>query len=240
MESAEDQLVDESGRLVRLFTPPFDHSQPHPGYIMGYPPGLRENGGQYTHGSLWMAMAWSRLGEGGRAVHLLKMMNPVELTRNPEDVARYRGEPYVLGADVYAAPGMVGRCGWTWYTGSAAWMYRIWIEETLGFQLRGDSLTLNPTLPGEWPGFQMTYRYRSATYEIEVSSGNAASAELQVDGHRMEDGRVRLVDDGAIHHVTLKMAKRLAAPPPERRSMKLLAAQVLPEPERRRPATPAR
>jgi cyclic beta-1,2-glucan synthetase len=218
MESAQQYLVDESNRLVRLFTPPFDHSQPHPGYVMGYPPGLRENGGQYTHGSMWMAMAWARLGDGGRAVHLLNMMNPVELSRTPEDVDCYRGEPYVLAADVSTAPGMTGRCGWTWYSGSAAWMYRIWIEEVLGFQLRGDTLTLKPVLPGDWPGFEMTYRHQSATYEIAVkanAAGDSKEMELEVDGRKLDDGRIPLADDGAPHHVIVRMPKRPAAQPGE-------------------------
>ena len=123
MESAERLLVRERDRLVLLFDPPFDHSDPNPGYIMGYPPGMRENGGQYTHGAMWMAMAWARMREGGRAAHLLQMMNPIELNRTPEDLARYRGEPYVVAADVYAAAGHVGQSGWTWYTGSAGWTW---------------------------------------------------------------------------------------------------------------------
>jgi cyclic beta-1,2-glucan synthetase len=213
MESAEKYLVDKNDRLVLLFTPPFDHSLPHPGYIMGYPPGLRENGGQYTHGSLWLAMGWARLGDGGRAVHLLKMMNPVELSRNPEDVARYRGEPYALAADVSSAPGLIGRCGWTWYTGSAGWMYRIWIEEVLGFQVRGDTLTLHPVLPAEWPGFEMTYRYRSARYEIAVHAGNTTGTEL--DGAKLDDGRIHLADDGAVHHVVVRIARQPVASPAE-------------------------
>jgi cyclic beta-1,2-glucan synthetase len=208
MESAQRLLVDEGGRLVRLFTPPFDHSLPNPGYIMGYPPGLRENGGQYTHGSLWMAMAWARLRDGGRAVHLLKLMNPVELSRTPEDVARYRGEPYVVAADVSSAPGMVGRCGWTWYTGSAAWMYRVWMEEVLGFHLRGDRLTLDPVLPADWAGFDMTYRHRSATYEIAVkhTDANLTVLEVEMDGLIL-GGAIRLADDGATHRVTVRVPK---------------------------------
>ncbi len=198
MESANRYLVDEKDHLVRLFTPPFDHSQPSPGYIMGYPPGLRENGGQYTHGSLWMAMARARMGQGEAAVHLLKMMSPVELSRGPEDVDRYRGEPYVVSADVSDASGRAGRSGWTWYSGSAGWMYRIWIEEVLGFQLRGDSLSLNPVIPGDWPGFEISYRYRSSIYEIAVVRNAAGSTnELEVDGGHVADGVIRLADDGA-------------------------------------------
>jgi cyclic beta-1,2-glucan synthetase len=217
MDSAERYLVDEAGRLVRLFTPPFDHSQPNPGYVMGYPPGLRENGGQYTHGSLWLAMAWARLGDGGRAVHLLELMNPVELSRGPEDVARYRVEPYITAADVSSAPRMTGRGGWTWYTGSAAWMYRIWIEEVLGFHLQGDTLTLSPVLPADWSGFEMTYRHGTATYEIAVTTQESDFAESQVelDGQMQGDARVHLVGDGAIHHVKIRIPKRTASPKSE-------------------------
>ena len=214
MESAERFLVDEGGKLVRLFTPPFDHSRPNPGYVMGYPPGLRENGGQYTHGSQWLAMAWARLGDGERAVQLLKLMNPVELSRSLEDVARYRGEPYVVAADVSSAPGMIGRCGWTWYTGSAAWMYRIWIEEVLGFQLRGDRLRLCPVVPDEWQGFEITYRHRSATYEFAVvrrADGNAAGVEVEEDGRKLEGGWIGLADDGMTHRVTVRIPKRMAS-----------------------------
>jgi cyclic beta-1,2-glucan synthetase len=213
MASAEQSLVDEKDNLVRLFTPPFNHSSPNPGYIMGYPPGLRENGGQYTHGSLWMAMAQARMGDGAAAVHLLKMMNPVERTRRPEDVARYRGEPYVVAADVSSAAGKAGRCGWTWYTGSAGWMYRIWMEEVLGFQLRGDTLTLKPVIPDDWPGFEMRYRHRSAIYEINViwhAENNPMTLEL--DGQQVNDGVIHLNDDGATHLLTLRMARRPAAP----------------------------
>ncbi len=208
MVSAEAFLVGERDRLVRLFTPPFDRSTPNPGYIMGYPPGLRENGGQYTHGSLWMAMARARMGDGNAAVHLLQMMSPVELARGPEDVARYRGEPYVVTADVSSAEGKVGRSGWTWYTGSAAWMYRIWIEEVLGFHLRGDVLILNPAIPDDWPGFEMTFRYRSSTYEIAIlGQGTPGPATIELDGRVIDGNLVHLAGDGVIHHITIRLAR---------------------------------
>ncbi len=182
MESAEANLVRERDRLVLLFTPPFDHSEPNPGYIMGYPPGLRENGGQYTHGSLWMAMAWARLSEGEKAVRLLQLMNPIESNRTPADVARYRGEPYVTAGDVYAASGRVGQSGWTWYTGSSAWMYRIWVEEVLGFRVHGDRFTVEPSMPAGWPGFELTWRHGSSVYEIKVMRHEMESAVLELDG----------------------------------------------------------
>jgi cyclic beta-1,2-glucan synthetase len=194
MEAVETNLVREKDNLVLLFTPPFDRSLPNPGYIMGYPPGLRENGGQYTHGSLWMALGWARLGEGARAVRLLQFMNPVELSRSPEAAANYRGEPYVVAADVYAAPGRMGQGGWTWYTGSAGWMYRIWVEEVLGFKRRGDWLTIDPAVPDDWPGFEIAYRYRSTVYEIRV---------CRREGEKAAASRIQLVDDGGKHEITV-------------------------------------
>jgi uncharacterized protein YjbJ (UPF0337 family) len=203
LESTDRLLVDETNKLVRLFTPPFDHSTPHPGYIMGYPPGLRENGGQYTHGALWTALAWARLGEGSAAVRLLTMMNPVEHTRTPDKVAHYRGEPYSAAADVTSAQGRAGQSGWTWYTGSAAWMYRIWIEEVLGFHLRGDQLTLRPAIPDDWPGFEITYRYRSATYHITVQKDPSLAVPAPEFLH--------LVDDGATHRVLIRIPRKAAS-----------------------------
>ena len=216
MESAERYLVDQEDRLVRLFTPPFDHSQPNPGYIMGYPPGLRENGGQYTHGSLWLAMAWARLGDGTRAARLLTLMNPIELSRSPEDIARYQGEPYVVAADISSAPSRMGRCGWTWYTGSAGWMYRIWVEEVLGFRLRGETLTLNPAIPDSWSGFEITFRYRSASYEIAVTADPASpGVEVELDGRILGDSRIPLSGEGATHRIAVRIPKGPALVPAE-------------------------
>jgi cyclic beta-1,2-glucan synthetase len=208
MESAERHLVLERDRLVLLFHPPFDHSEPNPGYIMGYPPGVRENGGQYTHGSLWMALAWARMGQGHNAVRLLQMMNPIELTRNPDATARYRGEPYVVAADVSAAKGRTGQSGWTWYTGSAAWMYRIWIEEVLGFRLRGDRFTLDPVIPAEWPGFELTYRHGDAIFEITVQRHETSDvAVLTLDGEENSNLTVPLSVPPGVHRVNFWMAR---------------------------------
>jgi cyclic beta-1,2-glucan synthetase len=206
MQSVTRNLVRERDQMVLLFTPPFDHSEPHPGYIMGYPPGVRENGGQYTHGSLWVAQAWARLGDGDRAVSLLQMMNPIEHSRNPDTADRYRGEPYVVAADISSAPGKVGRAGWTWYTGSASWMYRIWLEDVLGFRLRGDFLHLCPSIPQDWPGFELVYRYGSAAYEISVKREEGFATRMEMDGLPLEDSMIRLTDDGAKHRVTVRLA----------------------------------
>jgi cyclic beta-1,2-glucan synthetase len=214
MQSAESQLVIERDRLALLFTPPFDHSEPHPGYIMGYPPGIRENGGQYTHGALWIAAAWARLGDGAAAVRLLKMMNPVENSRDPQATEHYRGEPYGVAADVSSALGKVGRSGWTWYTGSAGWMYRIWIEEVLGFQLRGDRLTIAPVIPADWDGFEIAYRHRSTVYEIAVRRRASNEARImEIDGHEAENSSIQLTDDGGKHKVTVWIPRGSSAIP---------------------------
>jgi cellobiose phosphorylase len=198
MQSVEEYLIRKKDKLVLLFTPPFDHSTPHPGYIMGYPPGVRENGGQYTHAALWVAMAFARMGDGERAVDTLQMLNPVEHSRNPEEYETYRTEPYAVAADLYSLKTQVGRGGWTWYTGSAGWMYRVWLEEVLGFKLRGDRLTIKPAIPEDWPGFAINFRYGQTEYRIEVENGDKTSeteVRLEDDGKnrtlRFSAGRVR-------------------------------------------------
>ncbi|MBE0660307.1 MAG: glycosyl transferase [Bryobacteraceae bacterium] len=205
MQSADRLLLDEQNRIMRLFTPPFDHSTPHPGYIMGYPPGIRENGGQYTHGALWMASGWARLGRGDRAVRLLTLLSPVESSVNPKMVARYRGEPYVAAADVYSSPDHPGQAGWTWYTGSAGWMYRIWLEEVLGFKLSGDTLQIAPVIPMQWDGFEIRYRYRSTQYTISIKRQAMGESLIELDGQPLPGGLIHLTDDGGTHLITIRL-----------------------------------
>ena len=190
MRSVEAHLIREKEKLVLLNTPPFDKSSPHPGYIMGYPPGVRENGGQYTHAALWVAMAFARMGDGDRAVKVLQMLNPIEHSRTPEDYAAYRTEPYVVAADVYSLKSEIGRGGWTWYTGSAGWMYRVWLEEVLGFKLRAGRLSIEPVIPENWPGYVLTFRYGRTEYRIEVENGGERSRQ-----------EIQLVDDGVRHAI---------------------------------------
>jgi cellobiose phosphorylase len=204
MGSVEKYLIRSKEKLVLLFTPPFDHSMPHPGYIMGYPPGVRENGGQYTHAALWVAMAMARMGEGRRAVDVLQMLNPIEHARTPEDCAVYRTEPYAVAADVYSLESQPGRGGWTWYTGSAGWMYRVWLEEVLGFKLRGNQLSIEPAIPEEWPGFVITFRYGQTEYRIEVQNGG--------EGSRQE---IQLVDDHQKHTVQITTGHRPSRKTPD-------------------------
>jgi cellobiose phosphorylase len=200
MRAVDEHLIRRMDKLVLLFTPPFDHSTPHPGYIMGYPPGVRENGGQYTHAALWVAMAFARLGDGARAVEVLQMLNPIEHSRTPEDYATYRTEPYAIAADVYSLHGQVGRGGWTWYTGSAGWMYRVWLEEVLGFKLRRDMLRIEPAIPENWPGYVLTFRYGGTEYRIEVTKGGEPTQQ-----------EVHLVDDGLPHVIQINAGPRVSA-----------------------------
>ena len=166
MAAVGEQLVDHEAGLIRLFTPAFDQSDHNPGYIKGYVPGVRENGGQYTHAAIWVVWAWTMLGEGGRAADLLRLISPVR--HAAEDSARYMVEPYVIAADVYTAAGHAGRGGWTWYTGSASWLYRLGIEQVLGLRRQGDTLTVTPCLPPEWTGYTASYRIGTTTYQITV------------------------------------------------------------------------
>ncbi|MDQ3814400.1 MAG: hypothetical protein M3347_10665, partial [Armatimonadota bacterium] len=221
MRAVEEHLARAEDKMVLLFTPPFDKTPQDPGYIKGYPPGVRENGGQYTHAALWVALAYARRGDGNQAVRLLKMLNPVEHAREPDQVARYKVEPYVVAADVYSLEGHVGRGGWTWYTGSASWMYRVWIEEVLGFQMRGEHLVIDPTIRADWKEFKLRYRYRSAFYNILVENPDSVQhgvVWVEVDGERRTDNTIPLRDDGANHAVRVRMGtapRRGATAPPE-------------------------
>jgi len=205
LESAWRHLVRKEDGLALLFTPPFDQSTPSPGYIKGYPPGVRENGGQYTHAALWMAMAMARKGDGQRAVELLRLLNPIEHARDAEAVWHYGVEPYVVAADVYRLPGRVGQGGWSWYTGSAAWMYRAWVEEILGVRIRGDQMRIDPVIPASWPGFSLRYRHGETVYSVVVENPDGCEhgvAWVEMDGQRLVDG-VILLERGLVKHQVL-------------------------------------
>jgi cyclic beta-1,2-glucan synthetase len=209
MAAVDKYLVRRDEKLSLLFTPPFNNPAQDPGYIKGYPPGIRENGGQYTHGALWAVQAFAMLGDGDRAGELLSMMNPIHHADGPAGVHRYKVEPYVVCADLYSEPPHVGRGGWTWYTGSAAWMYRVATEWLLGFRVQGNNLVLDPCIPRSWPGFEITFRYRSARYDISVENPLGVCRGIlatKLDGE-MQSGSSRslipLVDDGAVHRVQI-------------------------------------
>jgi len=207
MRSLERHLVREDVRILPLLTPPFDKTPHDPGYIKGYLPGVRENGAQYTHAALWSVLATALQGDGDRAFELFQMINPLTRTRTPEDVAVYQLEPYVVAADVYTAAGHVGRGGWSWYTGSASWMYRVGLEAILGFTKRGDTISLDPRTPAHWAEFGIAYRYGRTTYEIAVERPGAAqrgNQEVTLDGRALEAETIPLVDDGAAHRVVVR------------------------------------
>ncbi len=211
MQAVDDRLVRRDSGLIQLLDPPFDKSSLNPGYIRGYVPGVRENGGQYTHGAIWMAMAFAALGERERAWELLTMINPVNHTRSQEAIATYKVEPYVMAADVYALAPHIGRGGWTWYTGSAGWMYRLIMESLLGLKLEGDKLHLVPCLPTDWQAFKIHYRYQETVYHIAVSQArvgdgvSSAVTSVTVDGVEQHDKAIHLVDDRQEHRVEVRI-----------------------------------
>ncbi|MDA8079876.1 MAG: hypothetical protein M0Z79_13195 [Nitrospiraceae bacterium] len=206
MEAVDKLLVRRDPGLIQLLDPPFDKSDLNPGYIKGYVPGVRENGGQYTHAAIWAAMAFAQLGDNRRAWELLAMINPVNHGRTREEIATYKVEPYVVAADVYAVSPHVGRGGWTWYTGSAGWMYRLILESLLGLRLEADKLRFAPCLPGEWESFKAHYRYRETVYHITVLQSRCGSIEkVTVDGVEQSDAAISLVDDHQEHSVEVIM-----------------------------------
>jgi len=207
MRSLNEHLVKEDARLIMLLTPPFNHGSHDPGYIQGYLPGVRENGAQYTHAALWAVYATALQGDGNRAMHLYQTINPVTHALTPEDVATYKVEPYVVAADVYTAEGHVGRGGWTWYTGSASWLYRVGLEAILGFTKRGETLEMNPCIPDAWKEFTVEYRHGDSTYTILVRNPDGVQkgiASITLDGAPVE-GPVPLVSDGQPHEVIATM-----------------------------------
>jgi cyclic beta-1,2-glucan synthetase len=210
MASVERELIRPLDHLALLFTPPFDKTLADPGYIKGYPPGIRENGGQYTHAALWSVMAFAALGQGDKAAALFALLNPVNHARTRADVHRYKVEPYVIAADVYANAPHTGRGGWTWYTGSAGWMQRAGVESILGLRLEGDVLRLDPCIPNAWWRFEMTVRFRSARYEILVENPDGVSrgvVAVTVDGAAILQQLIglKMQDDGNTHRVLVRL-----------------------------------
>jgi cyclic beta-1,2-glucan synthetase len=205
MEEVDRLLVNRDASMIQLLGPPFDKSDSDPGYIKGYVPGVRENGGQYTHAAIWVIMAFAAMGDSNRAWELLDLINPVNHGSTPEEVAIYMAEPYVVAADVYALPPHTGRGGWTWYTGAAGWMYRLIVESLLGLRLDVDKLRFTPCLPDDWNSYRLHYRYRETFYHITVMRAGAAQS-VTVDGLVQSDGSVHLVDDQREHFVEVKIA----------------------------------
>ena len=219
MDAVDEHLVRRNDALVQLLDPPFDQSSLDPGYIRGYVPGVRENGGQYTHAAIWASMAFAALGDNRRAWDLLTIINPVNHALSKEGAATYKVEPYVVAADVYASSAHVGRGGWTWYTGSAGWMYRLIVESLLGLHLEAEKLRFKPCLPAHWSSFKIHYRFRETQYHITVvqgpatAEGTADEISVTVDGTVSRDGAVPLVDDHEEHTVEVRIGSTRAPAP---------------------------
>jgi cyclic beta-1,2-glucan synthetase len=205
MDAVATHLVHDDPGLVQLLDPPFDRRGPNPGYIAGYVPGVRENGGQYTHSAVWAAMAFAALGDAARAWQVMDLINPLNHGRSADAVAVYKIEPYVVAADVYSVAPHTGRGGWSWYTGSAGWMYRLIVESLLGLTLQvdddGAQLLIRPCLPAGWTGYHVDYRFRETTYSIDIDSAGDAAPSVTLDGDQHPGGGIPLVDDGREHVV---------------------------------------
>jgi len=206
MDAVRTSLIARGSQVLLLLNPPFDRSAQDPGYIKGYPPGVRENGGQYTHAALWVVMALAKLGSGDEAAEFFHMLNPVNHGRTAADVARYKTEPYVLAGDVYARPPHAGRGGWSWYTGSAGWMYRAGLESILGLRRRGDTFVVDPCVPSSWPAYEITWQFLDSKYVIAVSNPNRRCrgvATATLDGARVDAAAIPLLNDGRTHDVRI-------------------------------------
>ena len=208
MDAVRTALIARESQLLLLLDPPFDRSTQDPGYIKGYPPGVRENGGQYTHAAVWIVMALAKLGSGDEVGEMFHMLNPINHARSAVEVERYKGEPYVMAGDVYGRPPHAGRAGWSWYTGSAAWMYRAAIESVLGLRRRGTHFSINPCIPSSWPAYEITWRVETTRYVISVSNPGRLCrgvVESSVDGVGVNPDAIPLVLDGGTHQVRIRL-----------------------------------
>ena len=207
MQAVAERLVRSEAGLIQLLDPPFDRSALNPGYIKGYVPGVRENGGQYTHAAVWTTMAFALLGDNERAWELATLLNPIHHGASATQIAIYKVEPYVIAADVYAVAPHTGRGGWTWYTGSAGWMYRLLTETLLGLNLEGNRLRLHPRLPNSWTTCKIRYRYRQTPYHITISrvDGSPGSGQILLDGEALLEKTIPLVDDRRDHSVEMRL-----------------------------------
>jgi cellobiose phosphorylase len=222
MDALDKNLVRPGYNLIQLLEPPFDKSDLNPGYIKGYSPGVRENGGQYTHAAIWAIMAFAKMGDSNHAWELMNMINPINHSNSPEAINTYKVEPYVVAADVYSIPPHAGRGGWTWYTGSAAWMYRLIVESLLGLKLEVDKLHINPCIPENWEAFTLHYRYRETHYQITILQLTKETLDIRqealdksqisykekivtLDSIEQPDKLIHLVDDRIEHYAEVKI-----------------------------------
>jgi len=208
MAAVDQRLVQRGAQIIQLLDPPFDKSDLEPGYIKGYVPGVRENGGQYTHAAIWATMAFAMMGDKERAWELFAMLNPINHGSTPTEIERYKVEPYVMSADIYGAQPHTSRGGWTWYTGAAGWMYRLTVETLLGLQLEVNHLRIAPCIPAHWESYKIHYRYRETFYHITVKRVGEQSEHgirVTVDGVERPDKIIPLIDDRQDHAVEVRI-----------------------------------
>jgi cyclic beta-1,2-glucan synthetase len=210
MASVDEYLIRRGDGIVLLFTPPFDKSALNPGYIKGYIPGVRENGGQYTHAAIWTIIAYAMLGDGDKVGELFALLNPINHTGTRAGLHKYKVEPYVAAGDVYSEPRHIGRGGWTWYTGSAGWMYRATLESMLGFHLKGERLGIEPCIPRSWRDFEIDYHRGDTLYRIRVENPSGVCrgiAEVRLDGKLLPSNEIPLVVDGQTHQILVVLGE---------------------------------
>ncbi len=208
MESLENHLVDKENGIIKLLDPPFNKTKMEPGYIKAYLPGVRENGGQYTHAAMWAIIAFTKLGFGDKAVEYYRMINPIEHSRTKETAIKYKVEPYVIPADIYGAEGLAGRGGWTWYTGSSSWFYKAGIENILGLNIKKGILKMEPCIPKEWKEYSIKYRYKSSIYNIKVKNSEAKNTGVSkfiLNGREVQEKQIELNGNGGIYEIVVEM-----------------------------------
>lgn len=208
IDEAENNLVDNENKIIKLFWPAFKNCDFNPGYIKAYPEGIRENGGQYTHAAIWLAIAAAKLGFGEKALKFAKMINPINHSLNIENAKKYRVEPYVISADVYSAEFLKGSGGWSWYTGSSSWYYNLIIEHILGFKIESKYLKIEPCISENWKEYEIHYKYKTSVYNIKVKNPNRNSTgvtKFLVNGEEIENKKILIVDDGKIYNIEVIM-----------------------------------
>ena len=205
MESLENHLIDTENGIIKLLDPPFNKTKLEPGYIKAYLPGVRENGGQYTHAAMWAIIAYSKLGFGDKAVEYYRMVNPIEHSRTKEAARKYKVEPYVIAADVYGANNLQGRGGWTWYTGSSSWFCKAGLEDILGLKIEKGILRIEPCVSSKWEGYSIRYRYKTSVYNIQVKNPNSKctgeNQKFYFNGKEIEEKQIKLEDNGSINEI---------------------------------------
>ena len=208
IQEAENYLIDKENKIIKLFDPPFEKSSIEPGYIKAYPPGIRENGGQYTHAACWLLIAETLLGFGDKAQELIDIINPIEHSKSKEEAKKYKLEPYIIPADVYSNKDLIGQGGWNWYTGSSSWFYKAILENVLGLKIEYGYIYVKPCICKSWKEYEIQYKYKTTLYNIKIKNNlnkNIGINSFVVNGQKLEEQRVLLVDDGKIYNVEIFM-----------------------------------